>query len=111
MENRVEGAVAVNFSINHEGVVTDTKIISGIGHGCNEEAIRLVTLLRFDVPKTRGLRVLSHKTIHIHFHPPLPSAEQTIQYVYTTVPKKEEKPAVKPVSAGYNITVEIGGRE
>lgn len=38
----VEGTVAVAFTIDSAGVVRDAKVRSGIGHGCDEEALRLV---------------------------------------------------------------------
>jgi TonB family protein len=43
LAQRVEGTVSVRFDIDHKGDVIDVKIIGhGLGHGCDEEAIRLV---------------------------------------------------------------------
>lgn len=64
----VEGDVHLRYDIDYKGVVTDVKIIGGPDQHCNDEAIRLVKLLRFIVPKTpRHLKVTFHKTITIHF--------------------------------------------
>lgn len=79
----VQGTVTVRYTINQKGEVVDTRIIAGLGHGCDEEAIRVVKLLRFEVPKN-PVRALFHKTIHIHFHPGKPpSATTTIHYEIT----------------------------
>ena len=67
--NKVEGDVHIRYDINHKGDVIDTKIIGGLDDLCNEEAIRVVKMLKFIVPKTpRHLKVTFHKNIRIHFH-------------------------------------------
>lgn len=67
--NKIEGDVHIKYDINYKGEVTDTKIIGGLDEACNEEAARVVKLLKFIVPKTpRHLKVTFHKTIRIHFH-------------------------------------------
>lgn len=109
LENRLEGTVIVKYDIDYTGKVTDARVISGIGHGCDEEAIRLAKLLKFKVPKSRGVRVLFHKTIRINFR--LPKQEKpeptSLQITYTSAPsKKSEKP--KSSSGGYTYTLPIG---
>ena len=54
LKNKVEGGVIVQFTIDHLGKVTHTKVISGLGYGCDEEAQRVIRLLTFEVPKNRG---------------------------------------------------------
>lgn len=39
---RVSGQVNVRFVVQANGEITDAKAIRGIGHGCDEEAIRVV---------------------------------------------------------------------
>ncbi len=90
LENQIEGTVHLRFEINQSGVVPHAKIISGIGFGCDEEALRVVKSLKFDVPKNRRKNLTFHKTIQIHFRLP-PKAEKetatpSIQYAYA--PKK-----------------------
>lgn len=66
--NKIEGDVHVRFEINYKGEVTDTKIISGLDEECNAEAIRVIKLLKYAVPKTpRGVKVTFHKSLRIHF--------------------------------------------
>ena len=98
-ENNIEGTVVVRYTINHKGVVIEGKVISGIGHGCNEEAKRLVKLLKFEVPKHRGIKVKFHKNIKIHFRKPKKKpkpkqASQQLSYMVTvTNSKKTESDA------------------
>lgn len=108
LKNKIEGTVIVRYDIDHKGKVVDARIIAGIGHGCDEEALRLVRLFEFEVPKNRGLRVRFHKDINIHFRlpkkkekPQVPATPPTIVYTVTPEPKPEEKPG----SGGYTITL------
>ncbi|MFT5166981.1 MAG: TonB family protein [Saprospiraceae bacterium] len=82
--HKIEGTVVLKYTINYKGEVIETKIMKGLGYGCDEEAIRLTKLLRFKIPKTRKIKVLFHKSIQIHFR--LPKTDQsnsTPQYHYT----------------------------
>lgn len=104
-DKKIEGTVHVRYTINYKGKVIDTKIVSGIGHGCDQEASRLVQLLVFNVPRNRNLKAVFHKTLQIHFRLPkvvppvkIPEPAQTqptIHYNYTTTKKKEEKASPK----------------
>jgi TonB family protein len=40
--NKIEGRVTVQFTINTDGLLSDFKVIKGIGFGCDEELIRLI---------------------------------------------------------------------
>ena len=99
MQNKIEGTVAVAYEIDHRGTVIDAKIKSGIGYGCDEEAVRLVKMLKFGVAKHHKLRVTFHKTLNIHFRLPKPKKQNT-QLVYNYVEKKKEGGQ----SFNYNIT-------
>ncbi len=108
LKQRIEGTVFVKYAIDYKGNVVDVKVKSGIGHGCDEEAIRLIKMLKFEVPKTpRKLKVLFHKTSQIHFR--LPQQSDTYQYTWkkARVSKKSEDQAGqksnKPRSYGYVI--------
>lgn len=104
--HKIEGTVFVRYSIDHEGRVIDTKAITSLGYGCDEEAQRVVRLLRFNVPKNRGVRAIFHKDIYVHFRlpKPQPQPEATpLEYEYTAVPSKT--PKATPAKA-YTITIE-----
>ncbi len=42
LENKVEGKVTVQFTIDMMGQMTDFRVIKGLGFGCEEEVIRLI---------------------------------------------------------------------
>lgn len=120
--NKVEGDVHIRYDINHKGEVTDTKIIGGLDEFCNEEATRVVKMLKFIVPKTpRHLKVTFHKNIRIHFHihemktehpKPIQTQElttnQNIQISYTVV-SNSAMPEVKKENSplSYNYVVRL----
>ena len=112
LAERVEGTVVLKYTVNHQGKVIETKVISSLGHGCDEEAERVVSLLRFEVPSNRGVKVLHHLNIQIHFHLPKQKVQQkpktksspTYNYQYTTSSKEAED---KPKSSPYTYTITI----
>lgn len=106
-EKGIEGTVSLKYTIDHKGRVIDTHIISGLGHGCDEEAIRLVKMLKFEVPKTHKVRVQFHKEIHIHFRKPksVPQKQANIAYHYTP------DPTDTPQEESYNYTVTVGKQD
>ena len=42
LERGVEGSVVVEFTIGEEGCLEDSRIVSGLGYGCDEEVLRLI---------------------------------------------------------------------
>ncbi len=111
-DNNIEGTVVVRYTINHKGVVIDAKIISGIGYGCDEEAKRLVKLLKFQVPKHRGVKVLFHKNLKVHFRKPKVKKQANRQVSYTVTSNKKtneqtDKTKDKKGGSGYSYTINI----
>ncbi len=41
----VRGTVYVGFVINNKGNVSDVLVLKGIGHGCDEEVVRVIRLM------------------------------------------------------------------
>lgn len=109
VEKGIEGTVSLKYTIDHKGNVSDAHVISGLGYGCDEEAKRLVRLFKFEVPKTRGVKVQFHKDMHVHFRLPkkkaVPPQQFVPQYTYTPA-KKPAAPAKQPGSSvSYTITI------
>jgi TonB family protein len=101
--NKIEGTVVVKYTINYKGEVIESKIMKGLGYGCDEEASRLTKLLRFKIPKTRKIKIQFHKSIQIHFI--LPKVKKTsIKYSYTSPVKKKSNIENTPDS-GYHYTI------
>ena len=109
-EEQMEGTVVVRYEINHKGNVVNAKIISSLSKECDKEAIRVVRLLNFVVPKSYKARVSFHKSIQIHFKMPKSQPEQSnpvaqqIQYKITPS-EKSSTPKEKPKSTSYNYSI------
>lgn len=110
INHQVEGTVHAEYQVNHRGKVIKVKALTKLGHGLEEEAIRLTKLLKFSVPqKVRNIRITFNKTIWINFK--LPKTEpiveseekdidksvtnQTVQYTIVKTPKEEKKEEIK----------------
>ncbi len=96
MRNRIEGVVRIRYTINHKGQVIDTTVLMHLGYGCDEEAERLVKLLKFEVAGNRKLKPLFHKTINIRFK----LEDQPVYKVEYVSSSSEE-------TSGYSYTITI----
>ncbi|REJ83738.1 MAG: energy transducer TonB [Bacteroidetes bacterium] len=112
IENKVEGTVAVDFDIDVFGNVIEAKIKHGIGYGCDEEALRLVKLLKFEKKKYQGMRVVFHRSINIHFrlHSASVKPVQGNQIQYNFIPAKpditgKDKESTKSTTYTFNINL------
>ena len=116
---KVEGTVSVRYIVDYKGNVIDAHIISGLGYGCDEEALRIVRSLKFKVPNDGKIKSKYARKLHIHFRLPgspqvLPSTKKldaspgssmSIQYHVTAKPVQ---PAVqKPKSSSYEIKITL----
>lgn len=110
---KLEGTVVLKYSIDHEGHVTDAQVVSGIGQGCDEEAVRVTKLLKFEVPKLPGkkTKVVFHNKLKVHFRLPKAKAQSAaVQYQYTTADKKDEEQGAPVAPSGgksYTYTIEF----
>ncbi len=124
LESNTEGVVLVGYDIDFKGRVVATRVLKGIGNGCDEEACRVVKMLQFDVGRNRGVNVVFHQKAKIQFkktapvpasipaspieHPPAPTT--ALQYNYTAVAPatpagtKKDEPAPTQVFS-YTITL------
>ncbi len=97
LKSKTQGTVFLKYDIDYKGNVTDAKVIKGIGNGCDEEAVRVIKLLKFEIPKgPRKLKVLFHKEAKINFKLPIlkkqtkPNIQGQTQYVITPSKKKSK---------------------
>jgi TonB family C-terminal domain len=112
----VEGVVYIEYGIDYQGNVIETKVLQGVGHGCDEEACRVVKLLKFDVGRTRGLHVLFHQKIKVQFKKPkqqakapqAPATSFQVNYTVTqaTTPVAPERE--KPQAQTFQYTIHLG---
>ena len=132
-KNRISGTVKVRYSLDYRGKVVDARVKQSLGYGCDEEALRVVRLLRFNVPMDRKKKVRIHQDLNVHFNlaqqepapvatplapsPPTtaPATAQNIRYVITPTTQKGAGTQVrgkltkeaKGSNAGYSYTVTI----
>jgi protein TonB len=52
--NHTQGKVFVEFVVNKEGAIENMKVLKGIGDGCDEEAMRVLSLSKWKAGKQRG---------------------------------------------------------
>ena len=109
---KIEATVHVKYIIDSNGDVIEAKTVGHVGYGLDEEAIRVVKLLKFSKVRNRNLRVTFNRKLDIHFRMPgsteipakMPQATGIhVQYTYTT-PQSEQKEE-KPGSFQYKITI------
>ena len=64
-EKGIEGRVFVGFVVEKDGSINEVKVLKGIGHGCDEEAVRVVK----SMPKWKpGMQ--KGKPVRVHYQMP-----------------------------------------
>jgi len=120
LEAKVEGTVSVRYTVDYKGKVTEANIIAGIGHGCDEEALRIVRSMQFKVPDEGKIKSKYSNKLHIHFRLPgspaqLPSTKKIdgidgqmqVSYQVTVTPPTIKKPITIPKpSTSYQIQID-----
>ncbi len=89
LENNVEGDVIVKFKVTGKGEVMNPEIVKSVGYGCDEEAIRLVMMLRYQAVKNRGVRVTTDNTVKIPFRIKKKKTAQKYSISYTSTTKEQ----------------------
>ncbi len=67
IDQGIEGRVTVQFVVSKEGDVIDPKVVRGIGAGCDEEALRVVSEAKFKPGEQRGRKVALQMSLPILF--------------------------------------------
>lgn len=68
LQNDISGSVHLQYVVTDDGVVEAVQVLKGLGYGCDEEAVRVVKLLKFGRVNNRGIRLKSTKKIKINFN-------------------------------------------
>lgn len=109
LEKRVEGTVRVEYSLNQQGKVIKAEATTGPADGCREEAVRVIKLLRFKVPKDYKMSVRYHQHLNINFNLPKPESSPKSQITYQITPGKATPPEPSsPAKSGgseYDYTI------
>lgn len=94
------GTVSVMFDIDKNGKVSNAKIKHSIGFGCDEEALRLVKLLKYSSTKNRGLFVVFHETINISFN----IKEYLRRQEEAELQRQKEEQSKQQLTVSYTVT-------
>lgn len=107
MDQRIEGVVTVAYQVNDDGYVENPVIVKSLSPSCDEEALRIVGLLRYDKARNRGIRLKMNSKLNINFRlAPAPQGS-TITYTYTTSPKKSGKGKPTRSSGSYSYSIPL----
>ncbi len=79
--NKIEGKVFIKYEVNDIGVIHSVTVTSGIGYGCDKEAIRIVKLLQYPSKINKGVRTNTKLKISIDFQLPRDKT-LSINYIY-----------------------------
>jgi len=108
LEKGIEGIVKLSYQVNQNGKVTRPKVTQGLGHGCDEEAIRLVKMMKYEKVSNRKVKVTSHHKIAIQFTlPKKKKVTQSVRYQYHSVPAKPKKETPKKPVRNYSYTIKL----
>lgn len=122
LEKKIEGTVSIRYTVDYKGNVIGANVISGLGHGCDEEALRIVRSLKFKVPEDGKIKSKYTRKLHIHFRLPgsgnkmiptkkISSASPvTVHYQYEVTPKKPQ-PATAGKALSYEISITLPNKE
>jgi len=106
LEKNIEGIVYIKYRVNALGEVISAIVTKGIGYGCDEEAIRLCKLLKYEKAINRGLRIVSTIRSRIVFK--LPANQTHVSYQYKKPENKHQEKKLPPKEkkeSSYSYTI------
>jgi len=108
--NKVEGNVHIVYTVNNLGEIGNIIVSKGIGSGCDEEAIRVIQMMKYEPARNRIVKMKVEMKTRINFKLPeavQPFTQTDIQLKYSTVtPEKPNSPEPKS-QAVYNYTINL----
>lgn len=64
----IQGIVYINYVVEKDGSLSNMKVLRGIGNGCDEEALRVVSMMpKWKIGKQRGEAVAVEYNLPIKF--------------------------------------------
>jgi len=108
LNEKIEGAVEAAYDVDGLGRISNIKILKSLGHGCDNEVIRLIKLLKFERAFNKGRNVTAHKQLKIDFKLPVVQPKtQKINYQITSKEGKGKSESLKhPKHYTYQIKLE-----
>jgi len=106
-EAKITGSVIIGYDVLDNGTVQNAHVQKSLGYGCDEEALRVINLLRFEKVKNRGVRVKMATKTTINFRPPTNSINYTISYIPAASKPAEKPEENKGKSESYSYTIKF----
>lgn len=107
-QNGIEGIVHLSAEIDDNGNVLKILIYKGLGYGCDEEAIRLISNIRFGSVKNRGRRVKITRKFRIEFKlPPRLPIRYELKSDFVEKDAKNKKDKENKEEKGYTYTIQF----
>ena len=103
LEHQIEGTVFLAAEVNDLGEVLQVNVEKGIGYGCDEEAMRLVKMMKYGKVTNRGLRVKTWKKLRINFRL---ADHQSKRFSYQYSVKEKKSTPSKPDNH-YQYTISL----
>ena len=108
IENRIEGRVYLEYVVGFSGDIESVKILKGIGFGCDEEAIRLIKLLKFSPQNNHGVKLITTHKLQINFKIPVAQkTDQATTLTYTTSTVKAKKNIEEKPKTVFSYTIKL----
>lgn len=109
--DRIEGTVYLVYTVNNLGEIGDVEVTKGIGSGCDEEAIRVIRLMKYEPARNRGVKMKVKMKTRINFKLPentinTQHADIQLNYSFATA-NKSNSPEIKS-RVVYNYTINSG---
>lgn len=103
---RFTGDVWVEYELDFNGSVLSAKSLKKVGNGLDEEAVRLVKLLKFSPQNNHGVKISSKQKIKIQFKLPEIKPQIAVNYAYTQPTTKVTKAKPNPKKV-YSYSIKI----
>ncbi|MFH1121695.1 MAG: energy transducer TonB [Bacteroidota bacterium] len=68
IKQNVSGIVKISFVVESHGRISNTSIVNSLGAGCNEEALRLIRMIKWMPGTVNRMAVRTRMSISIHFN-------------------------------------------
>lgn len=108
--HKIEGFVYLIYTVTNTGEIVDVEVTKGIGYGCDEEAVRVIRLLKYEPAHNRGIRMKVQMKTKLHFgytETALIDPQSHFNLKYSRPEAyKANSPEPKP-QAVYNYTINI----
>ena len=106
IDQHIEGVVTVAYQVTDDGIVENPVVTKSLCPSCDEEALRIVNMLRYEKVRNRGVRLTMNTKLNINFHLAPAPAQSTVTYTYTPSSKKSagNKSGTNPGGYSYSIS-------